>query len=525
MDVSRHQGQTEIVKYLAELSSFLLAIVSGSLLALAHPFRWNDFVINSSWITFALASVGLCTFISVTLSTPSPRLRFAKAFIGGLAYFSACHYWLVSALTEFGGLSLWIAVLGAGYVAAHCATFLGIWALISGSQMFLQKSPTIRFWSWASLWVGLEAIRQWMTFSFHWGELGHHFHHSSVFFHSANIWGAHGLTFFWIFTACALVWIKDWSAHPHQVKSLGVSFGSMILIIVAGNVWARSIEPTGQIKVGLIQPNISQEIKWDPAKVLENIETLLRLSSQSAEQNPDLIVWPETAYPRLVSISQRKLPFSSQVPLIVGAVVRDDGNNRNSALLVQGDEILGRFDKEVLVPFGEYVPFQKILPLGKLVENAGDFIPGENQKPLELSSLNLKLGPLICYEDTFNRSSVERVRKGADLLVNMTNDAWYGKSSAQAQHTAIASFQVYQTLKPMVRSTNNGQTTMITPFERSDLEPFTSSSTSYDVPIFSDSRTFFVWTYPLMEWIWWLIFVIAAMWKSDRRTKKIFFPN
>ena len=159
MDVSRHQGQTEIVKYLAELSSFLLAIVSGSLLALAHPFRWNDFVINSSWITFALASVGLCTFISVTLSTPSPRLRFAKAFIGGLTYFSACHYWLVSALTEFGGLSLWIAVLGAGYVAAHCATFLGIWALISGSQMFLQKSPTIRFWSWASLWVGLEAIR------------------------------------------------------------------------------------------------------------------------------------------------------------------------------------------------------------------------------------------------------------------------------------------------------------------------------------------------------------------------------
>jgi apolipoprotein N-acyltransferase len=107
----------------------------------------------------------------------------------------------------------------------------------------------------------------------------------------------------------------------------------------------------------------------------------------------------------------------------------------------------------------------------------------------------------------------------------MTNDAWYGKSSAQEQHTAIASFQVYQTLKPMVRSTNNGQTTMITPFERSDLAPFTSTFTSYDVPLFSDSSTFYVWTYPLMEWIWWLIFVIAAMWKSDRRTKKIFFPN
>ena len=505
--------------------SFLLIILAGFLMAFAHPFRWNDFTVDSSWITFFVASVGLCIFVSVALQTTSNRMRFAKAFVGGLSYFTVCHYWLVSALTEFGGLSLWLAVLGAGYVAAHCSAFLGLWALVSGSQFFREKSVTARLWSWASLWVGLETIRQWLTVSFHWGELGHHFHHSAIFSLSANIWGAHGLTFLWVFFVGTIVLGKELLMSTHHFKGVGLSFLIILGIIGAGNFYARSVEPSGQIKVGVIQPNIEQELKWDPDKALENIETILRLSDQTAAQIPDVVVWPETAYPRLVAANQKKLPISAQVPLIVGAVVRDGNSNRNSAVLTYGERIISRFDKEILVPFGEYVPFKSIIPFGKLVENAGDFIPGKDQELLQLPVSNRKLGPLICYEDTFNRSSVDRVQKGADLLVNMTNDAWYGKSSAQAQHTAIAAFQVYQTLRPMVRATNNGLSTMITPFERSDLEPFAESSGVFDVPLFSASNTFYVWTYPLMEWIWWLIFVIASLWKRDRRTKKIFFRN
>ena len=510
---------------LSKTLSFVVIIVAGGLMALAHPFRWDDFVIDSSWLTFFVASVGLCALLKVSTQSTSPLTRFTQAFAAGLMYFTICHYWLVSALTEFGGLPLWIAVLGSGYVAAHCSAFIGVWACVCGSQFFREKSPVVRIWAWASLWVGLEAIRQWLTVSFHWGELGHHFHHSPLFHHSANLWGAHGLTFLWVFVAASVVSFKDIIKQTQEIRSWSISLALLSLVVLVGNFQARSLNPTGEIKVGLIQPNVSQELKWDPDQVIQNIQTLLTLSSETAQESPDLIVWPETAYPRLVSTTQRKLPLSSEIPLLVGAVTLDGRNNRNSALLVQGDQILGRFDKEILVPFGEYVPLKDVLPFGKLVQNAGDFLRGADQDLLTIPNSVLKLGPLICYEDTFNRASVDRVQKGAHLLVNMTNDAWYGRSSALAQHTAIAAFQVYQTLTPMVRSTNNGVSSMITPFERIDLEPFTQTAATMKVPLYSGSSSFYVWTYPLMEWIWWLIFVIASVWKKDRRTKRIFFRN
>ncbi len=271
-------------------------------------------------------------------------------------------------------------------------------------------------------------------------------------------------------------------------------------------------------------------MKWDPLKAQENTQHLLDLSekiSQSAQ--PDLIVWPATAYPRLISATQRQLPFLSQTPLIVGAVVREGPYNRNSALLVLKDQIVQRFDKSHLVPFGEFVPFKQYLPFEKLVANVGDFIPGEtNQDLLKLSikGQDFLLGGLICYEDIFSRSSVRLARQGAHAMVNLTNDAWYLKSSAQAQHASMSYFQVLQTFLPMIRATNNGLSSFMTPQSREDLENFVSLAEARDVPIVSSPRkTFFVCTYPLMEWIWPILFAIAFGWKRNPRTRRIFFRS
>jgi apolipoprotein N-acyltransferase len=305
------------------------------------------------------------------------------------------------------------------------------------------------------------------------------------------------------------------------------SWAIIAMVILYGRLLSFYGVETQSMRVALVQPNIEQDLKWSPEKVSEHFDKLLRLTRAAAEPSPDLIVWPETAFPVLIQNSQRTLPFSSSIPVLVGAVTGERGVNRNSALLLEGDQIKARFDKIHLVPFGEYVPLENWLPFEKLVENVGRFVPGTlDQQPLQLSSKNVKMGPLICYEDTFTRHSVRHARQGAQLLVNMTNDAWYGKSSALKQHADMAHLQVMSTGLPMVRATNTGLSSSISIYEREDFEKEVENNFFAEVNVPLEPRqSFFVLTYPFMQWIWGLIFVIALVWKFRDPTRKIFWTK
>jgi len=134
---------------------------------------------------------------------------------------------------------------------------------------------------------------------------------------------------------------------------------------------------------------------------------------------------------------------------------------------------------------------------------------------------------LICYEDIFNRSAVHLAKQGAQLLVNLTNDGWYGTLSAHEQHALMATMQVYQTGLPMVRATNDGVSIFLSPRSRHSSSPLfqeTATVETIDLPT-SPSQTFFVWSYPLMEWIWFIILILALLWKTSAPKKKIFFPD
>jgi apolipoprotein N-acyltransferase len=341
---------------------------------------------------------------------------------------------------------------------------------------------------------------------------------------TASVWGVHGLTFIWIFLIGLILHIKgfwDRSLNPRQVS---LTIGALLMIGVL-SLWLYPKDESETIKVGLVQPNVSQEIKWDPTRAEEHFKILLDLTDTGVRHGAELLVWPETALPYSLSGTQRELPFLSSVPLLFGAVVREGAINRNAAVLTQGGQILQKFDKIHLVPFGEYVPFKEWLSFGKLVQNAGDFLPGrEEQNLIDIPGTQALIGPLICYEDIFSRSSVAHAKKGAQLLVNLTNDAWYGPTSAQSQHASHAAMQVYQTGLPMIRSTNNGVSSFITPFSRTDLKTFSRGVDVQTLPFSKTPRqTFFVWTYPLMEWLFFAIFLTALLWKNRSRTKRIFF--
>ncbi len=497
-------------------------------MSFAHDFKYENWVRENSFLGFIVASLGLILYFGISQKEPHGFKRFLKGFIGAFFYFAICLFWLCYALTNFGGLPLWLGTIVASLVCIYCALYWGLAVYICGRPEIKDQGAVLRSISWAAIVTGLEALRQWVITGFHWGELGYHFEYMTWIRSSASIWGAHGLTFFWIFLIGCILNFDQWSKSREQIKAFGLTVSIFVLGCVWSQIdlhWIRSFDR--QVKVGLVQPNIAQDDKWDPQLVSQIVSNLLEATQHVISLGADIVVWPETAYPRLIGDNQRQLPFSSPVPLLMGAVVREGRINRNSALLVEGDQILSRFDKVHLVPYGEYVPFKEWMPFEKLVANVGDFIPGSRDQPLlSPPNLNLKLAPLICYEDAFNRDAVRLARQGADLFVNITNDAWYGPTSAQRQHAALAAFQVYQSFVPMVRATNNGLTTIITPQARIDGPAFERAQFVETVNFASTaSKTFFVWTYPLMEWIWAIIFVIAWQWKRSRQTKRIFFRS
>jgi apolipoprotein N-acyltransferase len=235
----------------------------------------------------------------------------------------------------------------------------------------------------------------------------------------------------------------------------------------------ESLKKASPMEVTLVQGNIDQNIKWDARYQSETLN-IYRSLSLSAIPAPDgLIVWPETAAPFYF---ERPDPLREAVihlarisgrPLLFGSPSYEDENGRvsfmNSAYLLRPDGVVaGRYDKVHLVPYGEYVPLRQFFPfIGKLVAGIGDFRPGKGFDPLV--SDGRRLGVLICYEGIFPEAARDYKRNRADLLVNITNDAWFGRTSAPYQHLSMTVFRAVENRLYLVRAANTGVSAVIDP--------------------------------------------------------------
>jgi apolipoprotein N-acyltransferase len=231
-----------------------------------------------------------------------------------------------------------------------------------------------------------------------------------------------------------------------------------------------------RLRTAVIQGNIDQSIKWNPrfqAKTLQIYRCLSRSTSRFA---PQLLVWPETAVPfffqdrsdlsRLVAETSKELGadliFGSPAYHQNGAAIAY--YNRAYHLPPEGGSA-GYYDKVHLVPFGEYVPLQEFFPfIHRLVIAAGDFEPGETVTPLKLPFTSA--GILICFEIIFPELARMQAQNGAHVLVNLTNDAWYGMTSAPYQHLSMAVFRAVETKRPLIRAANTGISAFINPLGR-----------------------------------------------------------
>ncbi|HXV21528.1 MAG TPA: apolipoprotein N-acyltransferase, partial [Desulfuromonadales bacterium] len=299
---------------------------------------------------------------------------------------------------------------------------------------------------------------------------------------SVDLCGVYGLSFLLVLTNATLAdTVRALARRTYQTLPWkGVAVATILFAANFGYGYLRLQQDLDgrerTLAVTLAQGNIDQSVKWDPANQQNTIAIYGNLSlDANRQQKTDLLIWPESATPFYF---QDAGPLSDAVVataraadawLLFGSPAYEFVNRRprylNSAFLLSGDgQLLGRSDKVHLVPFGEYVPLGKYLPfIDKLVVGIGDFSPG-TISPLPMNGS--EVGVLVCYEAIFPELAREWVRQGSDLLVNITNDAWFGRSSAPYQHLAMTRFRAIENRIWIARAANTGISAFIAPSGR-----------------------------------------------------------
>ncbi len=444
--------------------SFGLPALSGILLILIQPPIPLGFL---AW----LALVPLLLALQGKNSLQGFILGMATGFISYLGLV----YWTVVAMHKYGGINLYLSCL----VLVLFALYLSIYTALFGLVVtYLERRLSITcLLSAPMVWVLLEYLRGIALSGFPWSLLGHSQHNFLPIIQVASVTGTYFLSFLIAAVNCVLcgfILVIRGKGQAPRKSSLIICSAVMVTLIASSLLYGHGrlgLRDEANMKVAIVQGNISQDVKWDEAFKIRTIKTYYTKTLE-AGKGFDFIIWPETALPLIFNqeIYVKKivegLPVSLKTTLMLGTVTKDKKEQyHNSAYAIgpSGEEKV--YSKVHLVPFGEYTPFRSLLPFMERISVAnGEFFPGDSHEPLDTGAG--KLGVLICYEGIFPAITVETVRKGAQVLINLTNDAWYDNSSAPYQHLAFYRFRAIETERYVLRAANTGTSAIIDPYGR-----------------------------------------------------------
>jgi apolipoprotein N-acyltransferase len=480
----------------------LLAVLSGLLLTGAFP------KIGWAWLAwFALVP------LLAAISNLSVRQSFRIGFITGLAHYLSLLYWVVPVMRTYGYLPLYLSVAILFLFAAVLALFPAVFSMALAA---VGPSPLRCLVTMPLLWVALEYVRTFIFTGFPWELLGYSQYLRHHLIQIADLFGVYGVSFLIalgnaaIFLAIMYIGRKTWHGRPiSRPLVLGASalFVAGFLLTWIYGAWRiqatdRLIAAAATARVAVIQGNIDQAVKWDPVFQAATIKTYHRLSLVTKLEKPDLIVWPESATPFFLFYDRRPTKKvlagieQTDIDFLIGSPSFERQGKReiyyNSAYLVSPvAKNISKYDKAHLVPYGEYVPFKKWLPfLGKLVAQVGDFQPGTPGKTLPWDKN--ALGVQICYEIIFPGLSRAMVKNNAVLLINITNDAWFGKTSGPYQHFSMTIFRAVENRRALARAANTGISGFIDPAGRilASTPLLEEAALTRDLPLIR-SKTFY----------------------------------
>ncbi|MGL4405785.1 MAG: apolipoprotein N-acyltransferase, partial [Notoacmeibacter sp.] len=390
----------------------------------------------------------------------------------GFGFFVAGLWWIGAAVLVDAENFAWALPLAVFGLPAILAIFFGF--ATAFAHLFWRDGLSRIIVLAASFGV-FELLRGWAFTGFPWNSLGTSIASNPWFMQAAALIGVDGLSIIAVFLFAAPALIAD-----NRMRWRGVVFPALILVVLGGWGYARPLVlpvvfDDKTVNIRLVQPSIPQNLKWDESAKQKIFDQLLSLTKEKADQKPQLIIWPETALPFLLPERPQTLADMgdalSEGQLILTGAIRLEGESANSAryynsVLAINDlgEVVGAADKLHLVPFGEYLPLASWLePLGvnPLVVAPGAFSPGNSPERIKGPG-GIDIVPLICYEIIFS-GAVSRQVKAANLIVNVTNDAWYGNTPGPYQHFRQAQLRAVETGIPVARVGNNGLSGIIDP--------------------------------------------------------------
>jgi len=493
------------MKKITKLWPWLAAICSGLFYAACFaPFNLTWFC----WI--ALTPLIAAVWFSGAESRHPWLRNLLLGYVAGLTFFWVVFCWLTT-----------VTVLGWFVLEFYMAIYFAVWTWFCGllrPQSSKKHSRTASKWDqmlararsaaaplqspWtkstnnlrlafvlAAAWSTLEWLRGWVFSGFGWNGLGVALHENWPLIQIAELTGVAGLSFMVAFanvivlttTYRLVVEARTRMMRPHFdfTFTMAAIVGALVFGLRAAQV-SPSAKP---LRVAAVQSNVPQHQKFDPQFTRKIFDRFRRLSEIALRSNPppDLLVWPESSTPGPVLADKESYKFvmdlaaSADTDVLLGTIDEQNGDVYNAAILVSdGGERVQLYRKVHLVPFGEFVPGRHTVPLlARIVGDQvpGDFKAGKEHTVFTLTNGDVQVAPLICFEDTIGELTREFVlptetNPGANLLVDVTNDAWFQHSAGSHQHLANAIFRCVETRRPMLRAANTGVTCFINQFGR-----------------------------------------------------------
>jgi len=414
--------------------------------------------------------------LTIALTTLHYNSRpFLNGFTFGFFYNLMSMYWITYVLSKYGNLnyivSFSLCLLLVSYLSLYPAFFFLVFFKLKNSVNKI-LIPIL----FGVFWVFLEFIRSNILTGFPWMLIGYTQYNFLPFIQVASFGGIYLVSFLVVFFNLSIYVLFENSRY--KIFPLLCSTIIFIIVVIYGKneieVLKKAFSKKTGVKVMLVQGNIDQSKKWEKKLQKKIIKKHFDMTRKHLDIDTKLVVWSETALPVILGADEEVTEFFREemkgfdIHLITGFVgfkwdEKGKSGLTNSAGIFYKGELIDRYDKVYLVPFGEYVPLQRILFfVNKLVATAGDFLQGEAIKPCKFN--NLSYGIMICYESIFPEISKKLNALGAGILVNITNDAWFGRSPAPYQHFAMSIFRAIENRKYLIRVANTGISGIITPW-------------------------------------------------------------
>ncbi|MEE2746056.1 MAG: apolipoprotein N-acyltransferase [Pseudomonadota bacterium] len=464
---------------------------------------------------------------------------FVVGWFFGLGYFSVGLYWVTYSFLVDAQTFAWMIPIVFFVLVGGMAIYTGLtsWATHKFSDDGLGRIIALATW-----WVLFEWVRSWAFSGFPWNLLGTVWTFSAPMIQLAAVTGVFGLSLVTVLCATVTAVLAETTLNVrHRWQIMLTGLGVLLLLWIGGSI-RLGYSTDGDVKgvqLRLIQPNIAQKDKWKPDLLSGHLNSLLNLSklpNKINDSNRTHIIWPETAVPFFIDSHSELLSVLGEVAPADGALItgaprktkHETGPSKlwNSIYVIDSlSRVVDKYDKNRLVPFGEYIPFRSYLNFSSIAAGRKDFSSGGRHKLLQVPGAPIMV-PLICYEAIFpHRTNFKIDSDRPGWLLNVTNDAWFGSSSGPYQHFASVQMRSVEEGIPVVRVANTGITGVIDPYGRIRFKTKLNTRTIVDSTLpksLGDITWYVKYGNSTLFIILAILFLVSKQWKGRRLDKNSF---